>query len=225
MKREIVLPIILFFRKCLLIIGLLLICLGVYLLANGIITNALYVETESKVLTVYDDGNERYIVVTFSVNEEQYDVNYPYWNENLDIGDMVTIYYNPNNPNEINARENGYIFSSIVSLVIGAGLFIFSLLTLISYRKEKRRIDDLIMRGKKYIAKIICVEENEKNISFGVTPKILVVELKVNDKIYTLTSKDIWIKYDMNSCINHEVSVYSTDSVFSNYFIDFTEIK
>ena len=94
-----------------------------------------------------------------------------------------------------------------------------------SYFSEKKRISKLLKSEKKYDALIVAVEENDKNKLSGIVPYVLACTITLDDKTFALTSKDIFIDADLKGYVNHYVTVYTEDDEFTNYYIDYMEVK
>lgn len=207
------------------ILGIILFIVGVFILIKGVVQENTYADVNAKVKTIIENDDERYIIVSFSVGENKYDVYYPYFDSTLDIGDVVSIKYNIKDPNKIIARKGGFYFSSIISIFIGIFLFLYNFLAIYSLKKEYERIEYLIKNGKKYEALIIAIEEDNKNTCFGHVPYIIACMLKLNEKTYNLVSKDIYIDANISGYVNHYIDVYTSDDEFTNYYIDYMKVR
>ena len=206
-------------------LGLILFILGAFVLIKGLVQEKGYIEATSHVKTVVENEDERYIIVSFDANGNTYDARLPYFDARLDISDEVIIKYNPENPEEITARRGGYVFSSILALFIGLFVFLYKGFFLLSFIKESKRVKYLIEKGIKVEAKIVACELNNKNTLYGHVPFIITATYNSGEKEYVLTSKDIYVDANFAAYNNHMVSVYSADTDFNNYYIDYTEVK
>ena len=209
----------------LVVIGLVLIIIVAIIFFTGISEDKKFISTTATVKTIVENDDERYIVISYEIDGVNYDNHYPYFDANLKVDDIVEIKYNPNDYNDIIARKKGYLFTSITLLFVSVFLIMYNGLLLISYLKEKKRINKLLLSDKKYEALIIAVEENDKNKLSGIVPYIIACTIKLNDKTFNLVSKDIFINADIRGYVNHYVTVYSEDDEFTNYYIDYTEVK
>ncbi len=206
-------------------IGFIALIIALVVLIKGLNEDSKFVSTNAIVKTIVENQDERYIIVSYDVDGTTYDAHLPYFDATLDIGDNIQIKYNPNDYTEINSRRKGYLFTSISLLFVALFIITYTGFSLLSFLKEKQRITYLLTNGKKYEAIIIAVEENEKNKLSGIVPSILACTISLNDKTYALTSKDIFIEANLSGYVNKHVSVYTEDDEFTNYYIDYMEVK
>lgn len=212
--------------------SLILLGLSIALITIGTYEKITFIETEAVVKTIVNESDERrYIIVEYDVAGVKYEAEYPYWNSELDNGDVVTISYNPKNPEEISARGTGYIITFVILLVIGLPFLLSILFKYNNTKKEKRRILDLISKNQKIDAKVVCIEERTNVESFGTSPIEITAEFDFEDedtgltKHFILTSELIWVKYDLSFYVDKTVSIYYSDKEFKNYFIDYRTLR
>ncbi len=220
MKRKIVLPIAYYVSYLILFVGVALFAFGSVVLGKGIYNKNNTSPVEAKVMTVIENDDERYILITYTVEGKQYNAELPYFDGTLDIGDKVTVYYYNDNPQEINGSDK-YLLQSIILILCGLCIIIYKGLFLIKYFKEKKRIELLKKRNRCELLEIICVEEIEKEICYGVVPKVIICVL--GDK--EIKSSFIWESYKLDALVGHKVKVYYEDSSYKNYYVDYTEVE
>ena len=208
-----------------LVVGLILLILSSFVLIKGLIQDSKYLDTKATVKTIIENDDERYIIVSYSVEGLDLEAKYPFFDARLDLDDVVDIKYNPSNPSEITARRGGYLFTSIVGIFIAAFMMIYKGLILYSFLKEKKRVAYLTTKGIKVDAKIVAVEENNKNMIHRHIPSIITCTYEMGDNSFVLTSKDIFIDANISGYVGKNVAVYTEDLDFNNYYIDYTEVK
>lgn len=222
MKRKIVLPIAYFVSYLILFVGLALFVFGSVVLGKGIYNKNNTSPVEAKVMTIIENDEDRvyYILVSYTVDGNKYNAELPYFDASLDIGDKVTVYYYNDNPQEING-SNKYLLQSIILILCGLCIIIYKGLYLVKYFKEKKRIELLKRKNRFELLEIICVEEVEKEINYGVVPKVIICNL--NEK--EIKSSYIWENYKLDALVGHKVKVYYEDSTYKNYYVDYTEVE
>ena len=207
------------------IVGFIIFAIAAFVFIKGNIEENRFISTTATVKTIVENDDERYIVVSYEIDGGEYEAHLPYFDATLKIDDNVNIKCNPDDYTEITARKQGYLFTSSVLLFVGVFLFMYNWLLLKSYFSEKKRITKLLASTKKYDALIVAVEENDKNKLSGIVPYIIACTITLNEKTFNLVSKDIFINADIRGYVNHYVTVYSEDDEFTNYYIDYTEVK
>lgn len=220
MKRKIVLPIAYYISYLILFVGIVLFVFGSVVLGKGIYNKKNTSPVEAKVMTIIENDEERYILITYTVDGKQYNAELPYFDGTLDIGDYVTVYYYNNNHQEING-SNKYLLQSIILILCGLCIIVYKGMFFAKYFKEKKRIEFLKKRNRYELLEIICVEEIEKEISYGVVPKVIICVL--GDK--EIKSSYIWENYKLDALVGHKVKVYHEDSSYKNYYVDYTEVE
>ncbi|MBP5407567.1 MAG: hypothetical protein J6Y42_00320 [Bacilli bacterium] len=207
------------------ILGFILFAAGTFVLVKGIVDENTYVSTSAKVKTVIENDEERYIIVEYEVEGNDYEARFPYFDSFLDVGDEVDIKYNKDNYEEIIARNKGFYFTSILAIFVGVFVFLYKGFIVISFYKEDKRIKSILERGKVYQGTIKSVEENTRNTTFSKVPFVLSVEVTIEDKTYYLNSRDIFTDDDLKACVEKKINVYVLDAEFKDYYINFKEIE
>ena len=79
------------------------------------------IETEATIIRMTDNGESVTVFVEFFVNEERYEGRLGYYSSNMYIGKTVSVYYNPQDPNDFCGSFDfvGVIILSILGLVFG----------------------------------------------------------------------------------------------------------
>ncbi|MBP5592904.1 MAG: DUF3592 domain-containing protein [Clostridia bacterium] len=132
--------------RFLLPLSLILIALGVILLFFNAAT-ANYVETTATVTGVVEidttDITEYETSFTFSVGGTNYTGSFSI-NERKNIGDTITVYYNPDNPSEVTNSKDNLLFA-IISLVLGGGLLVLSIVITVRNFSKYKKLDNQVL--------------------------------------------------------------------------------
>lgn len=214
-------------------IGIIIFSLGTTVLVKGIINRHNTLPIEAKVMTIifedaeYDEhGNKidkdlyRAIYIQYKVDGIVYDTKLPYYDETLDIGSKVIVYYKIDNPSEI-IGSNRFVLQSSIMIVIGLVLICVKAVFFVRYFKEEKRIKYLLSLNKYFDASIICVEEYEKEIKNNVVPKrIYCMYQNIEYK-----SNLIWEDANLNALVDHKVKVYYENDDYKNYYVDYTKVE
>ena len=120
-------------------LGIILIVVGIFLMTHN--TDS-YLETVGKVTEVREDigteNNKVYdIVFTYTVSGKEYSGTFEDMSDECTVGDEISVFYDPENPDEI---TNGRLGGMVAPIVIGVGVLalvygVFKTLT--AFRKSK----------------------------------------------------------------------------------------
>lgn len=222
-----------FINSCVIfVIGIAIFAFGISILFKGINIKKNTEAVDAKVMTIiveeaeYDEfGNKvdkdlyRYILISYEVDGVVYNNRLPYFDESLDIGSIVTVYYFLDDPSMI-AGSNKYLLQSILMIAIGFILFGFKSIFFVKYYKEEKRVEKLISLNKTVDALIICVEEYDKEIKNNVIPKI--IYCVYNDIEFKSTY--IWESANLSGLVGHKIKVYYENDDYKNYYVDYTRV-
>lgn len=222
-----------FINSCVIfVIGIAIFAFGISILFKGINIKKNTAAVDAKVMTIiveeaeYDEfGNKvdkdlyRYILISYEVDGVVYNNKLPYFDESLDIGSIVTVYYFLDDPNMISG-SNKYLLQSILMIAIGFILFGFKSIFFVKYYKEEKRVEKLIGLNKTIDASIICVEEYDKEIKNNVIPKI--IYCVYNDIEFKSTY--IWESANLSGLVGHKIKVYYENDDYKNYYVDYTRV-
>lgn len=210
-------------------------CVGIGFMIAGMIWYCVvkqkhdaWILTKAEIINIerenhYGSEQKYTVLVKFSVKEKTYQAYLPYYNSNMKIEDIVTIYYNPNNPTEIIGNNSlGYI----IFICVGAIFTIIGFIPFIFILIKKRKSQYLIKNGKKIEATIDNVSFKMNYAVNGRNPFILecsYVDQKTG-KVYFFQSDSIW--YPIEIILERHniktVPVYVDDSNFKKYYVDIT---
>ena len=120
-------------------LGIILIVVGIFLMTHN--TDS-YLETVGKVTEVREDigteNNKVYdIIFTYTVSGKEYSGTFEDMSDECTVGDEISVFYDPENPDEI---TNGRLGGMVAPIVIGVGVLalvygVFKTLT--AFRKSK----------------------------------------------------------------------------------------
>lgn len=163
----------------------------IWLLTNGIKTNATITRIDKISLTADSSGTTDYIYttyVTYQVNNNEYTTKLSEYNSSMMEGIDIYIYYNPDNPYEIvpNNKISVIAYSvcgiiGIVNIVIGV---ILIKITIFGRRKKKVKEDEI----KYEQAKLIGVDKTSKLIKEKVDG--WTYEFEINEKTYLYVTEN-----------------------------------
>ena len=120
-------------------LGIILIVVGIFLMTHN--TDS-YLETVGKVTEVREDigteNNKVYdIIFTYTVSGKEYSGTFEDMSDECTVGDEISVFYDPENPDEI---TNGRLGGMVAPIVIGVGVLalVFGVFkTLTAFRKSK----------------------------------------------------------------------------------------
>lgn len=174
--------------------------------------------------TITTNDTDQYLVIKYVTEEGiEYNAEIRDYDETLDIGDSIEIEYLPKNPELfiVNLDTSVYYVNSFL-ILFGLLMGVVYIIKISNYYKEKKRINELIIKGKQKTAKILCVEENAKKSNLGIRPfKIACID---NDEV-TYISHDIWMKEIPRGYVGKSIVIYIDSDNIKNYFVDNTTIS
>ena len=147
MSRKIVLPIAYYVSYLILFVGFVIFVFGLVILGKGIYNKQNTLAVEAKVMTIVEDETDRYIMISYNVDGKEYVNELPYFDATLDIGSFVTVYYYKNNPSKISGSVN-FQLQSLLLIVVGISLVVLKTLYFVKYFKEKKRINELLVKNQ-----------------------------------------------------------------------------
>ena len=205
----------------LLSLGFICIVLATIVFYNYITINNRLINIDAIVESIINDDNERSITVQYEYNDMTYHSSLKYFDGNLDIGDNVKIYIDKANPDTIYSAPRGRKLLYSILYFLGITLLIYNMYLIICKKKEWMRINKLITMNNYTLLKIVSVEENEKMIKHGITPKMIFCEVNNGIVNKIINSKLIYLDADLSSLVGKEIKVYFEDETFDNYYIDY----
>lgn len=174
------------------------------------------------------DGDTRYeVYVDFKVKGKTYSGSLNYYSADMDIGDSVVIYYNPDNPNTFKG-ENPALF---LLLIFGLGsLFALFGLGFIIIAVRKRMIKNRVLKYNMIIQANISGCEINRNLAVnGRHPYILIATAisPYDGLIYTFKSDSIWnnLTTTIETYNITTVPVYVNPQNYKEYYVDIDSFK
>ncbi len=174
-----------------------------------------YVLVESTITRITEDED---VYVSFSVNEENYEMRLneyvSWWKE----GQKIKIYYNPTTLNDAYTESFLYIFPSITS-VFAVILLIVDSVILISFLKQKSKFLRLAGEGNKIYAKIVNISKQN-----NVNGAPLTIECAYDNNGEVLFFNKKTNKLTNYNILNKKVAVYYNKNNTKDFYIDFNDI-
>lgn len=211
--------------------------IGICIIIGGIIfqvNNMKFLKTATKteakitnIVTSYDsDGDANHSVnVKFMVNGEEYGGILGEWSSSMYVGKTVTVYYNPNNPNEFRSGSSGFV--GFILIAFGAVFAIIGTVFLINDKKRKNKKEDLEKNGIKVYAKINDIYKDNSYSFNGRNPYVIECSCEYNGKIYTFISEHIWgdVKTIAENKNISELEVLLNPDNPDEYYVNIEQLK
>ena len=158
-------------RGVLFLVGVILFLCGAALALTGAVglvrqqgTLAGMVKTEA----VITDMTTRFTWISYSVNGEQYEARLNYYSSAQAPGDALAIYYNPENPAEV---EQNLTLVWVLLLIPGGATLLVGVGLLIHARRSRKKIERLLREGRRVAAEVVDLHKdfrNRRNYRYGV---------------------------------------------------------
>ena len=129
-------------------VGIILIVFGVLML--GFKTDN-FIETTGKITAVTEcpkeaDENQQYDVeFTYTANGKEYENSFPNMEGSYTVGDDITIYYDPADPEKITNSKMGFL--PLIIIVAGAAAIVFGVYKTVNAFKKSQELDNAIPGG------------------------------------------------------------------------------
>ncbi len=219
-------------KKMFIIIGILFVFIGAVLFIAGVISISYETDfknnaetTEAVIVDIEyfrkKNGMKRKPVVEYTVDGVKYKQTLDEYNSGMRIGDNITIYYDPEDPENV---STGSLFASLLAICMG-GLFViiggaFIASVIVSFIKKTK----LITTGDAFTGVIIDVK---MNMSVRINRRHpYKVECEVTDPYtterYLYSSENIM--EDISELIGSDVTVYVDKNNKGKYYVDVKEL-
>lgn len=179
-----------------------------------------YIKTEANIIEINFDED---VYVTFYINEELKQVKLADYSEEWKIGDVIEIYYNPNN--YLDAYSSELLLTAPIILTCFTGFFVLLLLIVaIIDKKRKEKINWLYENGRKVYAKVINFSSNFDMFSqnsFSVVCEFNGLIFKQN--VLSVVFNNMNNLKDCNLA-NKKIAVYYNFENPKQYYLDFDDI-
>ena len=183
----------------------------------------------------YDsDGDKKTnhdVLVQFVVDGQIYEGALGSYNSSMHIGDKITIYYDPEDPNDFRPENEsviGVIFSIVGAAFLGIAIVIL-LVSIIKKNKQKKKKAYLMENGILVSAHIDTVGFNANYSINGRNPYVLECSyLDPNtNKLYLFKSGNLW--FEVETIISRmgitEIDVYIDRTNPEKYYMDVEKLK
>lgn len=214
------------------LIGVLLICGGIYMSISNSNFKKNAVETKAKITRIDtsrdSDGDTNHSVsVEFTVDGKHYEGSLNYYTSSMYIGKEETIYYDPNNPNHF--KGAGGEFAVYILFAIGAVFFLIGSVVLIVQIKNGKKQKQVLSYNYIIQANIIGFAIDTTMRVNGRNPyKLEATYINPNDgKMYTYRSESIWA--DLTPILQQmqitTIPVYVNPNNYAEYVVDISSLK
>lgn len=175
-----------------------------------------------------DDESEHRVRISYRVSGTIYETDLSYYSSGMSVGDTLTIYYNPDNPNKICYVSGMWLVVAIVGVigvVFGTIGGIFLIVGIRRDRLDKR----LIAEGNYVYADIDCVDYNTMVSINGRHPYIIKCRYydQYSDITYLYKSRDI--RFDPTEILSArgitQLKVYVSKDNPKQYMVDISELE
>ena len=198
----------------LLIIGLIFMGVAIGLNVNDSVKKSNWIMKEATIVDI--DHYKEVIKLSYTYNNLVYQRNSSIYSSFSDIGDIIIIYVNPDNPIKFYEKETSIIFIVFYCVSIPfvtAGLFMIS-----SYFKNKNRVQLCLDNGRKRVAKVL---EIKKTCFYYNYQPYYVLKVIYNNIEYK--SEKFLLPETLNLNMDVVVDVYIIDE--KNYYVDTKSLR
>lgn len=192
---------------------------------SALITDATIVDIRA---VVDSDGETSYdVYVEYYVDSVLYDGKLNYYNSTMEHGDLVKIYYDPNNPEKF--VGDGSTSVLIIMIIIGGIFSILGIGFIIFNIKSKIKRNKILKYNFIIQANIVNCVLNENILINGVHPHNLIATIMSPYDGLTYTFKSESIMKDLTPIIQaysiNTVPVYVNPQNYKEYYVDIDYFK
>ena len=210
-------------------IGVLMLLIAGYLYYKSIEFKKNSLKTTAEVIElVSHQSNNNSIMyspkLSYVVNGEKYfyTSNTSSSPSSYDIGEKVTVFYDPKNPNEIELDGLYSYFGTLALTGMGLLFSIIGIIPMYLSKRKNKKEEWLKLNGKKIQAKLVGVTQNNFYQVNGRSPYVINAQFfdDPSNKIHNFKSEDIW--FDPTQFIQNKetVDVIIERGNFEKYFVD-----
>lgn len=163
------------------------------------------------------DKSSTLTVVEYSADGQKYENFLNSYSSTWSVGDSITVYYNPENPEQITFDIP--IFMFIVFGTMGIVFIIVGSVFAVKERKLNNKKKRLLESGLTVTATVIDFEINTRISVNHRNPYIIVVEYDDGVKKHRFRSENVWENVT-SDCIGETVKVYYEPNNMNNYYVD-----
>ncbi len=203
-----------------LILGIVFTSVAIVLASINAHIKSKYTAVEATIVGIEEHHGNRDHALTFveySVDGQEYENSINFYNSFWSVGDKITVYYSPENPNQI--KQEIPVILSIIFGAIGIWFIIVGLIFFFVERRFKMKKKYLLENGLSVMATVIHFEIN-RNVSVnGRHPYKLEVEYDDGLNIHRFRSDNVWENVTAD-CIGETVKVYYEPNNMNKYYVD-----
>jgi hypothetical protein len=173
-----------------------------------------------------DNGRNYDVYIDYEIDGTKYDdVRIKYYNSSMDIGDTITVYYDPSNPSEVRMKM-GSVIVLLVLVPIGVVFSIVGILLFSIAHRKKKKIEHLKETGRRIYVEVNGVVINNSTRINGKSPyRIECSWLDENTgKTYLYKSENIWFD-PTNLVIGTQLPAYVDPNNLMDHYIDISAIE
>jgi len=185
-------------------IGCLLIIIGLAIIGAGIFFNIndlgrlRGVKTEAIIVYLSNEGRDIIVTVNFEVNGKRQIARLENIRSDMEVGGVIDIYYNPDNPESILSAD--IVYATYIMMGIGLVVLIIGTVVLFkrkadSDRKVTANVYKKVMKYKYVVtAHVVGVKVNVAVVQNGISPMIVEANCRnpKNGRTYLFRSEDLW---------------------------------
>ncbi|MDE6412926.1 MAG: DUF3592 domain-containing protein [Eubacterium sp.] len=209
------------------ILALVFLILGIVFTSVAIVLASINAHIKSKYTTVeativgFEEhhGNHDHALtfVEYSIDGQEYENSINVYNSFWSVGDKITVYYSPENPNQLISEIP--VILLIIFGAIGICFIIVGAIFSFVEKRSKKKKNYLLENGLAVTATVIHFEVN-RNISVnGRHPYKLEVEYDDGSNIHRFRSDNVWENVT-SDCIGEMVKVYYEPNNMNKYYVD-----
>lgn len=203
-----------------LIVGIVFTSVTIILASINAHIKSKYTTVEATIVGIeehYGNQDKTLTFVEYSVDGQEYENSMNIYSSFWSVGDKITVYYNPENPNQIKSEIP--VILSIIFGAIGICFIIVGIIFFFVEKCSKKKKDYLLENGLSVTATVIHFEVN-RNVSVnGRHPYKLEVEYDDGLNIHRFRSDNVWENVT-SDCIGETVKVYYEPNNMNKYYVD-----
>lgn len=210
------------------IVGIICIIAAIVMGINSVKIKNTYVKTDATIIDFNisrdSDGEQtRSAVIRYKADGNVYESVINENNSSWDLGDHITVYYNPDNPKQF-STVFGTTFGTLMLALFGVVFSAVGLIPMLISVKKKGKNQKLMESGTRIAAKVIGFDYNENFAVNGHHPYIIEVEyLSENGERHRFRSGNVWDPIG-EEILGHDVDVYFEPGNMDKYFVDVDSI-
>lgn len=208
-------------------IGALFVVVGIFAYKVGNDFKKTAVSTKAEIMNIqsYDDSHN--VLVEFDVDGQTYTGQLNYYDNSMYVGKEVTVYYNPDNPNDFRGAD--YVWGYLIFVLVGSIFFIigmiFVIVTVVKGGKRKK----IISYNYVVTADIIGIREDNSVSYNGISPYVMEASSMnpADGRIYFFKSEPFW--QDVTQVLDQfeirTIPVYVNPDNYAEYVMDLSIMK